>query len=124
MQGFSPKLPVSEADRQWVDEGFRRLENLIGRRRMLDARVVLARAEDFPDLYDQTPAAAEILFHRVCAYMQVDHRQVEFEVFPDETEQLIETVPHWSSHGDGGLRAAGLFVDQSIDNHPPEQVSE
>src|SRR6516225_7517608 len=90
---------------------------------MLDARVVLPSAEDFPDPYDQTPAAAEILFHRVCASMQVDHRQVEFEVFPDETEQLIETVPHWSSHGDGGLRAAGVICG-SVKRQPSSRTSE
>jgi len=45
MFGFSPKLPVSEEDRRWVDEGFRRLEKLLGRQRMLDAKVVLPTAE-------------------------------------------------------------------------------
>jgi hypothetical protein len=28
MLGFSPKLPIGDDERQWVDEGFRRLEKL------------------------------------------------------------------------------------------------
>ena len=54
MFGFSPRLPISDEERQWVNEGFRRLEKLLGRPRMLDARVITPTAEDFPDPYDNT----------------------------------------------------------------------
>jgi hypothetical protein len=108
MFGFSPKLPISEEDRQWVNEGFRRLEKLLGRRRMLDARVIAPTAEDFPDPYDKTTEAAEKLFSRVCDYMNVDRNEIEFEIFPDETEALKAILPHWS--GSAGKRAAGLYI--------------
>jgi predicted metal-dependent hydrolase len=114
MLGFSPKLPVSEEDRQWVDEGFRRLQKLVGRRRMLEAKVILPTAEDFPDPYDGTPAAAEMLFSRVCAYMRVERKSVELEVFPDEMQQLREILPYW--RGDGAKRAAGMYVQHSRDD--------
>ncbi len=108
MFGFSPKLPISEEDRQWVNEGFNRLEKLLGRRRMLDARVITPTAEDFPDPYDKTTEAAEELFCRVCGYMNVDRREIEFEIFSDETEALKAILPHWS--GSTGKRAAGLYI--------------
>ena len=60
MFGFSAKLPVSEEERQWVDEGFRRLEKIIGRRRMLDAKVVEPTAEDFPDPYDKSSLCSDM----------------------------------------------------------------
>ena len=100
MLGFSAKLPISDEDRQWTDEGFRRLERLVGRRRMLEAKVVLPTAEDFPDPYDRTASAAEKLFDRVCAYMQVSSARVQLEIFADETEELREILPHWN--GDEG----------------------
>jgi len=109
MFGFTPKLPVSEEERQWVDEGFRRLERLVGRRRMLDAKVVEPSAEDFPDRYDKSPEAVEKLFSRVCAYMRVDRGSIELEIFPDEAEELQKMLPSWSSRG-GGNRAAGLYL--------------
>jgi hypothetical protein len=108
MFGFSPKLPISEEDRQWVNEGFSRLERLLGRRRMLEAVVITPTAEDFPDPYDKTAEAAERLFSRLCRYMNVDRREIEFEIFPDETETLKAILPHWS--GSTGKRAAGLYI--------------
>ena len=108
MFGFSPKLPVSAEQRIWTEQGFKRLEKLLGRRRMLDAKVVEPTAEDFPDPYNKSPEAVEKLFSRVCAYMRIDRSRIELEIFQDETEELREIVPHW--RGDGEARAAGLYV--------------
>ncbi len=104
---FSPKLPVDDEERVWVDEGFARLEKMLGRVRLLEARVILPTPEHFPDAYDGSEAAAEILFRRVCDYMQVDWRRLKLEIFPDETEELRETS-HW--HIDTGRHAAGVYI--------------
>jgi len=112
---FGPKLLITEDDRQWVNGGFERLEKLLGRERMLQAKVVLPTAEDFPDFYDKTPATAEILFERVCAYMSVGRGQVEFEVFRDETEELREILPYWRNHAGG---CAGLYTHHDGEQEP------
>jgi hypothetical protein len=114
MFGFSAKLPIDEDERQWVDEGFRILEKLVGRRRMLEAKVVEPTAEDFPDSYDKTPEAVEKLFSRVCAYMRVDRGSIQLEIFQDETEELREILPHWS--GAGGKKAAGMYLHAHEEN--------
>src|SRR5262249_24536117 len=90
--------------------------------RMLEAKIVLPTAEDFPDSYDGTPAAAEALFCRVCAYMQVERSSVEFEVFPDETEKLSEILPYW--RGSDGKHAAGLYVHCANDGRTVDEQSE
>lgn len=108
MLGFSPKVPISDEQRMWVDEGFKRLERLLGRRRMLEAKTVEPTAEDFRDPYDKTPEAVERLFSRVCGYMRVDRSSVELEIFQDETEELREILPSW--RGGGGTQAAGLYL--------------
>src|SRR5207302_11477571 len=102
MFGFSAKLPINDEQRMWVDEGFKRLEKLLGRRRMIEAKVVEPTAEDFPDPYDKTPQAVESLFARVCAHMSVDRDSIELEIFQDETQELKEIVPYWRSRGHGG----------------------
>ncbi len=107
MLGFAPKLPVSDQERLWVDEGFRRLEKMLGQRRMLEAKVVLPTAEDFPDPYDDSPMAAKKLCRRVCGYMRVDPSTIEIETFEDETEELRKILPHWSGNS---RKCAGLFV--------------
>jgi hypothetical protein len=111
MLGFFPKLPVENEERLWVDEGFGRLEKMLGRSRMLEAKMILPDAEHFPDRYDKTPATAENLFQRICAYMQVDRTRIELEIFPDETEELREILPYWSG-GSGGC--AGLYTHDTV----------
>jgi hypothetical protein len=91
-----------------VDEGFRRLEKMLGRRRMLDAQVILPTLEYFPDPYDNNPEAAEKLLQRVCGYMRVARSRFEFEIFPDETEELREILPSWSDSS--GKSNAGLYM--------------
>lgn len=112
MLGFSPKLPVTDDERAWVDEGFRRLEKFLGRRRMLECRVIRPCPDDFPDAYDKSPACAELLFRRVCEYMQVERAAVELEVFQDETEELRATLPHWSGQSSG---CAGFYTHEDGD---------
>jgi hypothetical protein len=112
--GFSTKLPVDDDARAWVDEGFSRLERMLGRSRMLEAEAILPEPEYFPDPYDKSPDAAKALFHRICAYMRADPDQVELEFFPDETEELREILPHWSGGSDG---CAGLYYSRANPGH-------
>src|SRR5258708_39862985 len=85
---FRSNPPVTEDDRQWVDDGFRRLERVLGRTRMLESSVVLPIPEHFPDPYDGTEGAVDKLFERICKNMRVDARSIDLEVFADETEEL------------------------------------
>jgi hypothetical protein len=112
MFGFEPKLPISQEDRLWVDEGFNRLSHILGRDRMLQAEVILPEAEHFPAPYDKSEAAAEKMFLRICDYMQVDRSRIEFEIFPDEINALSRMLPYWKG-GPGGC--AGLYV------HPEDE---
>jgi hypothetical protein len=113
MFGLQPKLRITDEERQWVDEGFARLEKLLGRQRMLRAKVILPTAEHFPDFYDKTPATAEVLFERVCFYMDVERGKLEFEIFADETEELREILPYWRNST--GRCAAGLYTHHEVD---------
>jgi len=55
---------------------------------MLEAKVVLPDTEHFSDRYERTPATAEKLSQLICADMHVDRATIEFEIFPDQTEEL------------------------------------
>lgn len=119
MLGFAPKLPIYEEDRQWVDDGFRRLEKMLGRPRIIEAQVILPTAEHFPDPYDNTPEAAARLLLRVCGYMRVDRSQIELEIFPDETEELRKVLPSW--HGKSGKCAAGMYLHDANNDGRSDQ---
>ena len=105
MLGFSPKLPVNQEERLWVDDGFARLEAMLGRTRLLEAKVVLPDAKHFPDAFDGNEASVEMLVHRICEYMQVDRTRIKLEIFPDEAEELRENSL-WSIQTN---RPAGIY---------------
>jgi hypothetical protein len=114
MFGLTPKLPVSDEDRQWVDDGFNRLSRLLGHKRMLEAKLVLPDAEHFPDPYDKSGLVVEKMLCRICDYMKVDRRQIDLEIFPDETEELKEMLPYWKGSHNG---CAGLYVHPEDESH-------
>jgi hypothetical protein len=114
MFGLRPKLPISDEDRQWVDDGFNRLAKMLGHKRMLEAKLVLPDAEHFPDPYDKSDAAAERMFCRICDYMQVDRSRIDLEIFPDETDELKDMLPYWKGSHDG---CAGLYVHPDDESH-------
>lgn len=47
---------------------------------MTNAEVVLPIAEYFPDPYYATDETVDVLFQRVCGYMQVDERRIELGI--------------------------------------------
>jgi len=120
MLWFSSKLPVDDDERLWVDEGFARLEKMLGRSRLLEAKVIEPIPEHFPDAYDASEAAAEILFARVCDYMQVERRRLKLEIFPDETEELRETS-HWNINT--GRQAAGVYIRDEAAEKEEDRVA-
>ena len=105
MFGLSRKLPVNDEERLWVDEGFARLQKMLGRSRLIEAAVVLPDDSYFPDPFDRSQASVEKLAHRVCEYMHVDPTRIKLEIFPDEAEELRENSL-WSIHTD---RPAGIY---------------
>jgi hypothetical protein len=80
MFGLRPTLPISDDERAWIDEGFRRLGLMLGNYRMLDAQVVRPSDEFFPDKYDKGEAGVRMLYRRVCKYMRVDPERVDLEI--------------------------------------------
>ena len=108
MFGLRPKLPVSDEQRMWIDEGFLRLEKLLGRSRMIEADVVLPNDDYFPDPYDRSSESVQKLFNRVCGFMGIKPETILLDIFPDVRDELREIVTVW--HG-GGSKAcpAGLY---------------
>ena len=99
MFGLATNPPVTEEERLWVDEGFRRLGRMVGWSRMRNATVILPTDEFFPGPYTPNEAGLQVLFRRVCAYMRVSPAQVELAVAPDSSE-LLEMLPSYNQLSD------------------------
>jgi len=114
MFGRRPKLPISEKERLWVADGFRRLGRILGSSRLLNAAVVQPTDEFFPDAYESNERGLRILFHRVCGYMDVDPRRVDLELIPDSSD-MVDMLPAYGLHDDG---PAGLLFSGSEQERP------
>jgi hypothetical protein len=114
MFGFKPRLPVTEEERLWVDEGFHRLSRILGPGRLQNCQVVLPTDEYFPDPYDKTEATLGALFNRVCEFMQVDRQEVKLEIIPDSSD-LMDMLPEYRMRSQG---PAGIHFGKSDEEHP------
>jgi len=121
MFGFGAKLPVDDATKAWIDQGFQKLEMLFGKDRMLRAEVILPIDKHFPDKFEKNEAGLQALFGRVCEYMGVNRSQVELAVIPDHVSELKEHMPIWSSRS---LDPAGLYTGAEGDELPLVSVRE
>ncbi len=82
---FPPRCPCDPAAKAWVEDRLRWLTRQFGLHLLIERPIVLPTDEFFPDPYDGTPRAAQAMFRRVCGYMGVDPRRVDFEMFDDPT---------------------------------------
>ena len=107
MFGLSPKLPLPEEQRKWVDRGFERLTKLLGRQRMLDAKLILPDDEYFPDPYDGSKSGVVAMAERVATYMGVPRETFVVEIFAEGEDAWREALPvgRPESHD-----AAGLYL--------------
>jgi len=105
------KLPIAEEDRLWIDRSLARLAGLLGIQRMRQAVVMLPTPEHFPDRFDGTDKALDVMFRRVAERMEVDPDTIELEIFDDATQASQTLVPFWSGENSG---AGGLYGHDGV----------
>ena len=112
MFGFGAKLPVEEEVRLWVDEGFVRLSQLLGRERMLRAQVVLPEDRFFPDPFDGSRESVLAMAARVATYMGVPRDSITAEIYAEDEDTWRESLPvGYGASADAG----GLYFHQQQD---------
>lgn len=94
-----PVCPIDSAIRQWVDDRWEWLTEQFGLERLRSCRVILPRAEFFPDPYQGTDDDVRRMLNRVCGYMGIDPASVELSLYEDR-KPVFEG--EWS-HGTAGL---------------------
>lgn len=94
-----PTCPIEDAMREWIDNRWAWLEGQFGVQRLLNAEVILPRAEYFPDPFSGTEEAARVMLDRVCGYMDIDPGTVELSLYEDRNPVY---EGQWQ-HGTAGL---------------------
>lgn len=109
---IKPKLPIKEAQREWEDKSFVRLAQLLGSKRLLQATVILPTPEHFPDRFDGSEQALQLMFERVAKQMKVNPKEIELTIFASAYARTREVTPFFSGRDSG---AAGLY------HHNPDE---
>lgn len=75
------ECPIDAQTRAWLDGRWTWLENEFGLERLGSTRVILPRAEFFPDPFRGTEEDARTMLDRVCVYMDIEPETVEFSLY-------------------------------------------
>src|SRR5262245_46279209 len=86
---FHPVCPCDPAAKRWIELRLLWLSREFGLHMLLERPIILPTDQFFPDPYDGSPKTVERLFRRVCRYMEVDPRDVDIELFTDDTPGMI-----------------------------------
>ncbi len=106
MLWFTPKCPVDEETRAWLDESWNWFSDELGSEIPKTTEVILPTAEHFPDPYNGSRESIRTMLDRVCVFMDVDPKlvQVRFE----ERDDAGRFHPLAAS-GDTGRHALGTY---------------
>jgi hypothetical protein len=102
----SKSCPLDPTTRAWLDKRWRWLTEEFGDSVLLESPHVFPTSDWFPEPYDSTDEAAEIMGRRVCGYMIVPADLVDFEFYSDRSLRgLVDS----RGYAVGGV--AGTFED-------------
>ncbi len=87
----TPKCPVEEEDKLWLEESMEWLLEEFGDA-FRQVTVVLPTDEFFPDSYAADEEDARALLDRVCDYMDVNPDLIELEFFDDERRRAARAL--------------------------------
>lgn len=84
MLWFTPKCPVDDETREWIDNAFQWLIDELGLETLREAEMILPTEEYFPDPYNGSRVSIQKMLDRVCGFMDVDPSLIEVKFFENE----------------------------------------
>src|SRR5215831_7143469 len=100
----TPKLPLDENQKEWIEKSFEWLLKEFGEDYFLKRQTILPEKSFFPDKYQGTDECVAKLTQRVCWFMDVDPSMVELGFFSDRDEiadkhRLVGETQHSGAAG-------------------------
>ena len=92
MSLFTPKCPVDPDAKEWIENAFNWLIEAMGPDVLREVEVVLPTEEHFPDAYDGSRTSISRMAERVCGYMDVDSKKIEFQFYDGEEDQHLHPL--------------------------------
>lgn len=92
MGWFTPKCPVDPEAKEWIERSFNWLTEELGPHVLRDVEVILPTEEHFPDKYDGGRTSIRRMAERVCEYMAVDPKTIDFQFFDSQDDDHIHPL--------------------------------
>lgn len=105
---FRPTCPVDPNAKDWMEWRLEWLGDQFGVDVFARRSVILPEEDFFPDKYDGSPEAVQVLFEQVCRYMDADSDLVELRLFQDRNQLGLV-----NERGHAIPGAAGLYDERS-----------
>jgi hypothetical protein len=106
MSLFTPRPPVDEDEREWIENSMMRLGDLFGFEKLRTRQTILPTPAFFPIRYTATEEGLDEVAKKVCEYMDVDFSAIDLWLFSDHNDFLKAHLAQWQSSHSG---AAGLY---------------
>ena len=105
---FTPKCPVDDETRAWVDNSMNWLLERFGTGVVTEDPVVVPSAEYFPNPFSGSEEDAEDLVARVCQFMGVDPGSIELDFYSESSPVVPDGMEHRSDEPVSG--SAGVYT--------------
>lgn len=92
MGWFSPKCPLDEETRLWIDHAFGWLIEELSLETLQSVEVVEPTEAYFPDPYNGSRSAVKRMSERVCEYMDVDSKSIRIVFFDGDDESRFHPL--------------------------------
>lgn len=117
------KLPITEADKTWIDEDLNWLCAEFGKEHFLEIRTITPTKDFYDRTFDGTEKDAEFILERTMELMNIRDAEIQLEFFTDQPIEMADgtilTTPtdiegSWSSAG-GTYQKTGNEIIISIE---------
>lgn len=92
MGWFTPKCPVDDETREWIENAFDWLIEELGIDTLRSVEVILPTDDHFPDVYDGSRPTIRKMLERVCVYMDVDPLLIDLRFFENEDNARLHQL--------------------------------
>lgn len=111
MGWFTPKCPVSDEEKLWLEESSKWLVREFGIEYIRESPVILPNLDFFPDPFNGTEKDVEVLLKRICYYIDIEPRLLNLEFYRERINQTrCNSLVHLQHNGGG---TSGYFKDEA-----------
>jgi hypothetical protein len=126
---FASTCPCDLQAKRWIEERLAWLTKQFGLHTLLEKSIVLPTDEFFPDAYDGSEQSLQVLFERICEYMDVDRDSVEIRIYMDRTPGSVAALDPsrgfaaglWEG-GEGPWQKGIIRVEKSTLDRPSDLI--